>query len=138
MYPETAIPETGLGRHEPPWSSDAISTALGVFSLGLGCLELAAPRTITRHLGAEGHEDLVQAYGVRELAAGCGVLATSGRARAPWMWSRVVGDVLDIATVASLGGSAARERGRVAQSVLLLAGVTVVDAYCARRLGEAT
>lgn len=138
MYPETAVPRPRLMDEAQHPSSEDVSTLLELFSLGLGAAEVAAPRAITRHLGAEGHEDLVRAYGVRELAAGCGILATTGQARVPWVWSRVAGDVLDIATVASLGGSTRRETARVARSLLLLAGVTAIDAYCARRLQEAT
>jgi len=41
---------------------------LGWFSIGLGLAEVLAPRSLTRGLGMEGHEQLMQAYGVREIA----------------------------------------------------------------------
>ena len=40
------------------------------FSIGLGLAELVAPRALTRALGAEGHETMVQGFGLREIAAG--------------------------------------------------------------------
>jgi len=72
--------------------------ALGVFSIGLGLAELMAPRAVARAVGLRGRENLVRLYGLREIATGIGLL--TGRASAPWMWGRVAGDVLDLATLA--------------------------------------
>lgn len=78
-------------------SSDALE--IGWFSLGLGTAEIVAPRLLIRTLGMEGHERLVQSYGLREIASGAGILATHGPNRAPRMWGRMGGGLLDIATV---------------------------------------
>ena len=78
--------------------SDQLSRALGWFSIGLGITELLAPRRITKALGMEGNEGLVRAYGAREI--GSGVLSLSID-KQTGLWSRVAGDALDIATVAT-------------------------------------
>ncbi|MFT6533809.1 MAG: hypothetical protein ACJASC_003374 [Limimaricola cinnabarinus] len=116
--------------------SDALGTGLGWFSLGLGLAEIVAPRLLTRTLGMQGHERLVQSYGLRELASGAGIPATRGRARAPWMWARVGGDVLDIATVAGALDRPRAPRGNIGAALAALAGVTLLDACCASRLSS--
>ena len=47
----------------------------------------------------DGHEPIVFAYGVREVVNGIGILASDDPT--PWVWGRVGGDALDIATVAA-------------------------------------
>ena len=49
-------------------AADQMARALGWFSIGLGLTELIAPGKITRALGMEGKENLVRAYGAREVA----------------------------------------------------------------------
>ena len=41
----------------------SMARGLGWFSIGLGLAEVLAPRTLTRGLGMEGNEQLVQACG---------------------------------------------------------------------------
>ena len=113
----------------------SISTALGWFSIGLGVAELLAPRRFTSALALEGQEGLVQAYGVRELICGLGILTNQGADRAPWMLGRVGGDMADIATVGTataLADSDAKTVGGV--TLLGLAGLTALDALCAEAL----
>jgi len=73
--------------------------ALGWFSVGLGMAELLAPRAMARVTGLRGRHTLIQAYGLREIATGIGLL-TSDNPR-PWLWARVAGDALDALTLAS-------------------------------------
>src|SRR5947209_1858593 len=74
---------------------DSLGRALGWFSICLGAVELLAPRRITRALGMEGHETLVQAYGAREIGSGLLALSTE---RTTGLWARVAGDGLDVTT----------------------------------------
>ena len=103
-----------------------LARALGWFSIALGTVELAAPRMLTRLLGLRGHEAVVRSYGLREIGTGVGIL----RSKDPtyWIWGRVGGDALDIATVAmGLGGP---RRASAALALVSLAGVTAVDVIC--------
>src|SRR3954453_16224781 len=77
-------------------ASDRMARNLGWFSLGLGALEIFAAERITRALGMEGKENLVRAYGFREVSAGLLSLSIEKKAG---LWSRVAGDGLDIATL---------------------------------------
>jgi hypothetical protein len=108
---------------------DRLGRALGWFSLGLGLMEMVAPRTVTRALGMEGHEGLVRAYGAREI--GVGVLSLSTE-RSVGLWSRVAGDALDIGTVVAVAGGNERKRGAVGLTLALLAGVAVIDLLAAQ------
>jgi hypothetical protein len=110
--------------------TDSLARSLGWFSLALGAMELLAPRALTRALGVRGREELVAAYGVREIATGIGILSAADPA--PWIWGRVGGDALDLTTLAAwLGG---RRRGNVLLALAAVAGVTALDVICARSL----
>ena len=105
---------------------------LGWFSIGLGVTEIVAPGTLSRLLGTRDNRMLVQGYGVREIVSGIGILSGAGGAT-PWVWSRVGGDALDLATL----GVAFRESSQprnVAIAIALVAGVTVLDVLCGSKL----
>jgi uncharacterized membrane protein len=112
-----------------------LSLALGWFSIALGVAELAAPRQLARLIGVEPREratSILRAYGAREIASGIGILSQPDEAK--WLWSRVGGDAIDLA---SLGQAAAREHtdgGRLSFAAAAVMGVTVLDILCARRL----
>src|SRR5687768_9552008 len=113
--------------------SERVATGLGWFSIGLGVAELVAPHAVARSIGLKGRAPtpaLTRLCGLRELAAGVGIL--SERRPSAWVWSRVVGDVMDLALLAA--GLAARgtNRARLAAATAAVAGVTVVDAVCAQ------
>jgi len=99
----------------------SLARGLGWYSLALGAAELLAPRTVARAAGLEGSSRaLVRLYGLREIACGIGILMS--RNPAPYVWARVGGDVLDLATVASQSDGVASEgRGRAIGAVTNLA-----------------
>ncbi len=113
---------------------ESLARFLGWFSLGLGAAELMAPERLTKALGMKGREDLVRLYGVREIGTGLGIL--SRRHPTEWIWARIAGDLLDLAT---LGGALAgrnRKRDNVLAAIVAVAGVTALDAACARMLAS--
>lgn len=117
-------------------AADLLAEGLGWFSIGLGAVEVLAPRGLARWLGLHGKEGLVRAYGVREIANGTAILATRGRGRAPWVWGRVDGDALDIATVASGLHRRNPRRGNAETALGALLGVTALDFICAQALSD--
>jgi hypothetical protein len=100
----------------------AVARGLGFFSIALGLAEIVAPRLVKQAAGMRCSESMVRLYGVREIANGVGILFFWKRA--PWVWGRVAGDALDLA-------SARRPAALVA-----LAGVTAIDIATAAQLSR--
>jgi hypothetical protein len=113
-------------------SAQSLARGLGWFSIALGLAEVVAPRALARSLGMGGHEGLVRAYGMREIATGIGILAS--RDPTPWIWGRVAGDALDVATLAGALGPENGKRGNVGLAMGAVAGVAALDLYCAQAL----
>ena len=128
--------KTHLGsaaRHDADESagSEPLATFLGLFSIGLGLWELTDPRGVAEASGVP-YPGTLRAYGVREITSGLGILAN--RRPAGWLWSRVAGDVLDVATAAAAYAGAdgdADRRRKVVQTIAALLGVTVLDIVAA-------
>ena len=111
-----------------------IARGLGCFSIALGLVEALNPGILARGLGMEGKEAVLRGYGAREIATGIGILAA--RDPSPWVWGRVAGDALDIATLATgLGNGKGRKRS-VAVALAAVAGVAALDGACAQALGN--
>ena len=121
-------------RGHPGSATDTLARGLGVFSIALGLVEVFAARSLTRALGMEGNETLVQAYGAREIATGIGILASHDPT--PWIWGRVAGDGLDIATLVTGLGEDNPQRGNVGLALAAVAGATALDLYCAQALSS--
>ena len=89
------IPEQGRPgvRRKAVTRSQRTAYGLGWFSIGLGLSEILAPRALGRAIGV-GHGPLkggiFRGYGLREIAAGLGIL--SRRRPAAWTWARFAGD----------------------------------------------
>jgi len=116
---------SSTGAHE-------LAQGLGWFSIALGTLELAAPGMLARALGMEGREALLRAYGLREVATGIAIL--NARDPAPWLWGRVGGDALDVATLVAHYTDDNPRKDVVGLAIAAVAGVTALDVYCAAAL----
>lgn len=106
-----------------------LARALGWLSLGVGIVELIAPRRIARGLGMRDQQVMVRAYGVRELVTGAGLLMSKNPG--PWMWARVLGDMLDLATLARASHDYNPRRSRVMMGLATVAGVSILDLVAA-------
>jgi hypothetical protein len=135
--------QVGSGTQTPGWNLDTerrvgdgkvLAKALGWFSIGLGLYEVLAPRHLARTLGMEDKTGIIQAYGVREIATGAGILAN--RRPAEWVWGRVAGDALDLATLAPGLDGGNPKRGNVAIAIGAVAGVALLDVLCASELSR--
>jgi hypothetical protein len=123
LIPRTALPGQSRSSH------DRLARGLGYFSIGLGLLEVLAPRVLCRAAGLKPNEDrLVQAYGAREIATGIAILTSHDAT--PWIWGRLAGDALDVATVVSDPGDNATPTRKIWTTAALL-GVGAVDIACA-------
>jgi len=117
----------------PSLDARTLADGLGWFSIALGTAALLAPRSVGTLSGTgRGHLGLTRGVGVRELAAGMGILAQ--RNPAPWLWSRVVGDVMDLALLSTGIRSGNPGRGRAVASFAAVAGILAVDTFAAIQL----
>lgn len=119
---------------------ERLANGLGWFSLGLGLAEVAAPGSVARLIGIQDDDrnrTLLRSplYGMRELAAGAGILSQS-RPTA-WVWSRVAGDIMDLGSLACAMASDRNDRKKVAMGMVAVAGVTALDVICAQGLSRA-
>jgi hypothetical protein len=121
-------------RGQADTATDTLARGLGLFSIALGVVEVAAPRALARALGMKGQEGLIAGYGVREIATGIGILASKDPT--PWIWGRVAGDGLDLATLATALEGSNPKKGNVGIAMAAVAGVTALDVYCAQQLSR--
>ena len=109
---------------------------LGWFSVGLGITELFFARGLARMLGMKGQEGVIRFYGARELATGIGIFACKDDPAA-WVWGRVAGDAVDIATLAANVSSNPR-KASIALALANVGAVTALDVMTARELSLLT
>jgi len=114
-----------------------LADGLGWFSIGLGLTEVVAPGAVANLIGIKNEtktRNLLRSYGVRELVAGVGIL-TNPRP-AGWVWSRVAGDMLDLASLGSALQSNVTNKTRVATAAAAVLGVTALDVICGQQLSD--
>lgn len=113
-----------------------IGLGLGVFSIGLGLLEVAAPGRIARWLGVNGAaKTIIALFGARELLAG-GMLLR-GPAVSTNVWNRVIGDGMDAAAL-GLAFTRSERKGAVAGALAFVGGAALADLLTARGLDQET
>jgi uncharacterized membrane protein len=125
-----------------PWHSsdfvasekDPVTNFLGWFSIGLGLAEVFAPQALARFIGLdeEEHTTLLRAYGVRELAAGVGILTRPKPTY--WMWNRVLGDAIDLKSIRNAMENDGNDNSKLKMAALAVAGVTALDIVSSMRL----
>ncbi len=111
--------------------SEQVARGLGWFSIGLGMVEMFAPRALSRMIGVRYHPVCMRAFGAREATAGIGIL-THPNQPAGWLWARVGGDILDLAALGWAFNTNRRSTAKRMAAVAAVAGVTVLDIICAQ------
>jgi uncharacterized membrane protein len=110
---------------------------LGWFSIAVGLAQIGAPRAVARLIGLNDDEDTrntMFAIGLREITSGIGIL--SGPRPTGWLWSRVGGDLMDLALLGKALNSSDSDRGRVVAATAAVLGVTVADLLTGQQLGR--
>ena len=120
-----------LGEMDPV----RVAQGLGWLSIGLGVVQVLAPRLVGGLIGAgRRHTGVIQAMGVREIGHGAAIFSQKHPTEA--VWSRVGGDVLDLALLATALGASGTGKGRLLGATAAVAGVTALDVACARQLSR--
>jgi uncharacterized membrane protein len=116
--------------------AEKLARGLGWFSIGLGLAELLAPRGVAKISGISGkNAGLIRLFGLREIASGIGIFA-QGRRPTEAVWSRVVGDALDLACLGAAFASPKNNKGRLAFATANVLAVTALDVLCAQQLSD--
>jgi len=110
-----------------------LARALGWFSVGLGLLELVAPKRMANQLGLRGRHGVVRGLGLRELASGALILLDDGRSP-KWLWLRVAGDLMDLGLLESAHPYTRRRRRSLLAAKAAVMGTTAMDVMGAQRL----
>jgi hypothetical protein len=118
---------------EANMSDYAAAKTLGWASIALGLTEFVAPRWVQDQLGVSGHDKLLRGLGLREMAAGVGLLSQDNpTGLAAGLWSRVAGDAMDVALLAAAAARTRRPGGLATMTAMVL-GITAADIVYALR-----
>ena len=72
--------------------------------------------------------------GLREIASGIGILA--GRQPGKWLWARVGGDVIDLASLRMAASSETANPANIAVAGAAVVGITALDVCCAQEFSQ--
>jgi len=110
-----------------------VARGLGYFSIALGLGEVLMPRQMGELIGVnQKYRSVLPWLGLREIASGLTILnqqkPTAG------VWSRVVGDGIDLAYLGSAFADKTNNKNRLLGATIAVLGVTAADAICAQAL----
>ncbi len=137
MAPQTAQAGERRQKGLQDGAQERVANALGWFSIGLGLAEVAVPGKVAQLIGVRKKKEslaLLRIYGLREIAAGVGILSQSRPTG--WLWARVAGDLLDLSALGSALTSKHANRAKVVTATAAALGVTAVDVLCARQMSQ--
>ena len=136
-YRQTERGQNG-GGHQQTRSLDGnaeqLARFLGWFSIGLGIAEIVAPRQLAQMIGVENKPGVFRLMGLREIGHGVAILSQEQPAGA--VWSRVAGDMLDLALLGSQLDSNNPERQKTLAATMSVLGIAAVDLYTAKNLSQ--
>ncbi len=124
-------------QHQREQPAQRRARGLGWFSIGLGLAQIGAPRAVARLIGINDDDETrntMFAIGLREITSGLGIL--SGSRPTGWVWSRVGGDLMDLALLGKAMTSEHNDRNRVAAATAAVAGVTLLDFMTGQQLSK--
>jgi hypothetical protein len=117
------------------YSTAAMAKGLGIFSIALGLAEVFMPSQLGELAGVSRKERaILPVLGLREIAHGIGILSSAKPTTA--VWTRVGGDVLDLAYLGSSFISDDGNKKRLAGATAAVLGVAALDLICAQRLSS--
>lgn len=128
LQQEIARPAPPTARSGTAGVRDAdhhMGKGLGWFSIGLGLAEIVAPNTVARMIGVPPSPTTLRIVGIREILSGVGLLTQPDASG--WRWTRVAGDVMDLALLGKSATQEGSDRNKIARTAMAVLGVTAVD-----------
>ena len=125
------------GPRAPKGPNEKLADFLGWFSLGLGASQILMPRVVSKICGVDDSDSntaLMRALGVREITSGIGILSKERPSN--WLWSRVVGDIMDLALLGKVMSNSENHRGRTTFATASVLGVLALDALAAQQIAN--
>jgi hypothetical protein len=120
-------------RAKPAWDG-TVAGGFGWVSWALGLTELFAPRVLLDLLGVdEEAAPIVRGFGLREIASGVAILQNP--IGPPFLWARVVGDVLDLAAL-GVAMKKSKRPERVGLALGVVGAITLMDILMSLRLTQ--
>ena len=118
---------------------EGLANFLGWFSIGLGLAQIAAPHRVARFIGIDDTDRsrrVMRAVGMREIAAGVGILSQPNQPG--WLWSRVAGDVMDLALLGNALGSSSTEKTRTRSATAAVLGIAALDMFAGQKVARSS
>jgi len=128
-----SLPKTQETLPKTPAAARPTIYALGVASLLIGLIKTARPAAIAGRTGL-GEASMVRTLGLREMAAGAGLLLDGGDTR--WLAAHGLNTAGQVAVLLRARPSSRREWRGLALFYGVLLGLTLADIYAARRLQQ--
>ena len=115
--------------------NEQLANFLGWFSVGLGVSQIIMPRVVSRICGVENENStLMRSIGIREITSGVGILTQ--RKPTNWLWTRVAGDLMDLAMLGKTMSNGENKRGRTTFATAAVLGVLALDVLSAQQLAS--
>jgi hypothetical protein len=110
-----------------------LAKGLGVFSIALGVAEMLAPAQVGEMMGVSNRfRGFLPILGAREVAHGLGILSSAKPTTA--VWTRVGGDVIDLAYLGAAFAAKETNKRRLLGATVAVLGVGILDLLCAQKL----
>jgi uncharacterized membrane protein len=133
--PSTTARYQRLSDEDRGTGGESLANFLGLFSIGLGMAQILAPAGMSKVCGiddAEENAGLMRLLGMRELSNGIAILSKQQPEKA--LWSRVVGDTMDLAMLGTALANPKNHRGRTLFATANVLAVTALDVMCAKQV----
>lgn len=136
--PETTERYQQLADADRGTGGESTADGLGYFGIGLGLAELLAPDVVARIIGVRNPDarsrSTLRLMGLREIGSGVAILSAQQPATA--VWSRVVGDAIDLALLGRTLANPENDRARALFGIANVLAVTALDVTAARQLSR--
>ena len=134
----TTAPYQRIANDDRGTGGESTADFLGYFSIGLGLAEVLAPRAMAKVVGVKEPDDTsintMRAMGLREIGHGLAILSNQHPEKA--VWSRVAGDMVDLALLGRTMANPDNDRGRTLFATANVLAVTALDVMTARQLSK--
>jgi uncharacterized membrane protein len=134
---ERVAPYQRLADEDRGTGGESLADFLGFFSIGLGLAQVLAPKGMSKLCGvadADGNARLMRLMGMREISHGIAILSKQQPEKA--VWSRVVGDTLDLAMLGKTFANPENNRAMTLFATANVLAVTALDVSCAKQLSK--